>query len=367
MLIEQFVNNAEVTLQSAATTSDTEFFLTEDVSATVLDAVVFNSLYFMRATLSHPDVVGLEIVFITSLSTGVSNKIRVIRGREGTTAKDWPVGTKIQCRATAGMMRSINAVSMFDGTSYSLSLAGGENIKAHHPTKHNRSLVPNSWTIGGMPVLTEKGYDDYTPMSSAVEGVGASYSVELGVAPNYDSGTTYYPGAIVKDPSPPYTMYSMSSAVDLGAAAPALGGGYWNEVTEDADGGIFRVGFEPGGWPGSDDPDVWFYPSEIGFICDAHTATTTPTVSVGEVDAAGDLVSLTNLASAVSLTAIDGAHQRVVVANNIKKGVRGLIFSIDTAATGGTFKGRFYWRGLFICSNTAAGWPTAYPNPDGIA
>lgn len=363
MLVEQFVNNAEVTLQSAATTSDTEFFLTEAVSATALGAVTFNAFYFMRATLSHPDVVGLEIVFITSLSTGVSNKISVIRGREDTTAKAWPIGTKIQCRVTAGMMRSIKAQSMFDINTFSLSLAAGDNVKAYHPMKASKSLAMNSWAIGGLPVLVEKGYNDYIPMSSAVEGVGASYSVELGVAPNYDSGVTYYSGAIVKDPSPPYTVYSMDVGVDLGAAAPALGGGYWNEVTEDADGGIFRAIFDSE----FDDPDVWFYPSEIGFICDAHTATTTPTVSVGEVDAAGDLVSLTNLASAVSLTAIDGAHQRVVLANNIKKGVRGLIFSIDTAATGGTFKGRFYWRGLFICSNTAAGWPTAYPNPDGVA
>lgn len=361
MLVEQFVNNAEVTLQSAATTSATEFFLTEDVSATVLNAVAFDAYYFMRATLSHPDVEGLEIVFITSLATGVSNKIRVIRGREETGAKTWPVGTKIQCRATAGMMRGINARSMFDQNSYGLSIADGNNAKVYHPTELRSSLVPHSWAIGGLPVLIENGSSDYAPLSSSVEGVGASCSVELGVAPNYDSGATYYPGAIVKDPSPPYTVYSMGSAVDLGAAAPALGAGYWSEVTEDADGGISRVGF----LSEVDDPDVWFYPSEIGFICDAHTATTTPTVSVGELDAAGDLVSLTNLASAVSLTAIDGAHQRVVLANNIKKGVRGLIFSIDTAATGGTFKGRFYWRGLFVCSNTAAGWPTAFPNPDG--
>ena len=363
MLVERFVNNAEVTLQSAVGTSDTEFFLTKDVSATALNAVVFSARYFMRATLSHPDVVGLEIVFITSLLPASSNKIKVIRGREGTTAKAWPIGAKIQCRATAGMMNSINALSMFDRNALSLSLAGGDNTKAYHPTKLSNSLVPHSWAIGGLPVLTEKGFSDYAPLSSAVEGVGASCSVELGVAPNYDSGATYYPGAIVKDPSPPYTVYSMESAVDLGAAAPDLGGGYWHEVTEDADGGIFRTGFESG----FDDPDVWFYPSEIGFICNAHTATTTPTVSVGELDAAGDLVSLNNLASAVALTAIDGAHQRVVLANNIKKGVRGLIFSIDTAATGGTFKGRFYWRGLFVCSNSAAGWPTAYPNPDGVA
>lgn len=364
MLYERYVNNAEVTLQSSITTSDTDLFLTEYVTATALDPVKFVALFFLRATLSHASVTGLEIVYITSLVTGgVANKIQVIRGREGTTAKDWPVGTKIQCRATAGMMRALKNQTLFDQSGYGISIAEGANVKAYHPTKFNQLLAPHSWAVGGMPLLVERGVADTSPMSSAVEGVGASCSVELGVAPNYDGGTTYYPGAIVKDPSPPYTVYSMESGVALGAAAPALGAGYWSEVTEDADGGIFRVGFESG----FDDPDAWFYPSEIGFICDAHTATTTPTVSVGELDAAGELVSLTSLASAVALTAIDGAHQRVVLTNTVKKGVRGLIFSIDTAATGGTFKGRFYWKGLFVCSNTAAGWPTAFPNPDGEA
>lgn len=364
MLYERYVNNAEVTLQSAITTSDTDLFLTEDVTATALNPVKFVAMYFLRATLSHASVSGLEVVFITSLVTGgVANKIQVIRGREGTTPQAWPAGAKIQCRATAGMMHKLSAQTLFNANSYALSIAEGDNVKAYHPTKMNQSQVPSSWAIGGLPVLVEKGFYDYSPPSSSVEGVGASCSVELGVAPNYDSVATYYPGAIVKDPNSPYTVYSMSSNVDLEAAAPALGSGYWDAATEDADGGIFRVGFEPG----YHDPDVWFYPSEIGFICDARTATTTPTVSVGELDAAGALVSLTNLASAVALTTIDGAHQRVVLANNIKKGVRGLIFSIDTAATDGTFKGRFYWRGLFICSNTAAGWPTAYPNPDGEA
>lgn len=363
MLYERYVNNAEVTLQSAITTSDTDLFLTEDVTATALDPVKFVALYFLRATLSHASVSGLEIVFITSMITGVGNQIRVIRGREGTTPQAWPAGTKIQCRATAGMMHKLSAQTLFDATYYSLSVAEGDNVKVYHPSKFNRGLVQHSYAIGAAPTLAEKGFGDFSTMASSVEGVGASCSLELGVPPDYDAGATYYTGAIVRDPSPPNYVYSMDRRVDIGGTKPALGAGYWSRVTEDADGGIYRVYFEPE----FDDPDAWFYPSEIGFICDARTATTTPTVSVGELDAAGDVVSLTNLASAVALTAIDGAHQRVVLANNIKKGVRGLIFSIDTAATGGTFKGRFYWRGLFVCSNSAAGWPTAYPNPDGVA
>jgi hypothetical protein len=93
-----------------------------------------------------------------------------------------------------------------------------------------------------------------------------------------------------------------------------------------------------------DDPDTWFYPSEIGFICEDYAATSTPTVSVGELNASGAVVSKTNLVNAVPLTAIDGSHQRIVLATNIKKGIRGMIFSIDTAAqeerSGGVSTGR---------------------------
>lgn len=361
MLAEQFVNNASSTLQTAVTTGDTEFFLSDLIADTAWDDVTFDSYYFLRATLSHPDTTDMEIVFVTSLYTGVGNKIHVIRGRELTLARAWPAGTKVESRATAGMLHDLSRNTIFDGDKRGLSIANGENVKVYNPFGGNRVLVGYSWAIGGIPAIVEKGVDDYFPMSAAVEGVGSSASVELGVAPDYDSQADYYAGAIVRDPNPPHTVYSMSTGVDLAGPKPALGEGYWVEVPVDGDGVVFRVAKEEG-W---DDPDVRFYPTEIGFICDAHTAATPPTVSVGELDAMGEVVSMNNLASGVALTALDGAHQRAVLTNSVKNGVFGLIFSLDTAASGGSFKGRFYWKGLFVCSNSAAGWPTAFPTPDG--
>lgn len=363
MLVEQFANNAEATLQSAVTSLDTEFFLNQNVTDTAWDDAGFNAFYFMRGTLSHPDIAGTEIVFITSFYTGVSNKIKVVRGGEQTPARAWPAGTKLQSRVTAGMLRNLACYTAFNQDTYGLSINSGDNAKASRPFSGDRVLVSNSWAIGGNPVLVEKGASPYSLMSSAVEGVGASYSVELGVAPDHDSAANYYSGAIVKDPNSPSTLYSMGNEVNLGGPKPALGEAPWSEVTVDPGGGVFRVSLADG-W---DDPDVRFYPSEIGFICDAHTAATAPTVSVGELDSAGEVVSMDGLASGVALTDVDGAHQRVVLTNSTKKGVRGMIFSVDTAATGGTFKGRFYWKGLFVCSNSAAGWPAAYTKPDGTS
>lgn len=368
MLYETFFNNADVLLRDDVTGEDSVLHSSESLSASGFGGEAFNATLFARATISNP-VVGdaVEIVYITALDEATDG-ITVLRGREGTGVQSWPAGSKLQCRVTAGMLASQRLETMFDAQGYGLSICYGENIKASDngfifggPTPSGAAaIVPNSWAIGGLPVLAERGQADAVAMSVAVEGVGASSSVELGVAPDYNSAADYYAGSIVKVASPP-GVYSRNKNFAMDGSRPGTGiTACWSKVTADAAGGIFRVGL--GEW---DDPDVWFYPSEIGFICDQHSATTTPVVSVGELDAAGTVVSLSNLANGVSLAEVDGAHQRVVLTNSVKRGVKGMIFSIDTAAEGGSFKGRFYWKGLFVCSNTAAGWPISYGSPDG--
>lgn len=370
MLHETFFNNAEVSLRDAITGEDSVIHASEPLSQS-FGVGYFNAAVFARATISNSAVSdAVEIVYITALD-GTADSITVLRGREGTEFGPWPAGSKLQCRVTAGMLASQRLETMFDADNYGLSICFGGNIKAQDGKlrpdgsvpKGDFAIVPNSWAIGGFPVLPESGRADSPPMSTAVEGVGVSSSVELGVAPDYDSNADYYAGSIVKLANPPHTVYSRNRHFDLGGVKAAPGhAAFWSVVAVDADGGIFRVSFED-----YDDPDVWFYPSEIGFICDQHSATSTPVVSVGELDGAGNVVSLNNLASGVSLSDIDGAHQRVALTNSVKRGVKGMIFSIGTAAAGGSFKGRFYWKGLFVCSNTAAGWPADYGPPDGVA
>lgn len=362
MLMEWFINNGRMPLAADISATDTELTVTGGISPD--DEL--NGFYFVRATISAAGSSDMEVVHITKML--YNNKtLKVIRGRERTTAKAWPAGTVLECRVTAAMLNRLSARTYLNDVTSALSIADGENRKLSHPDTSEAEFAPNSWAIGGSPVITEMG-GDWTSMSRSVEGVGASLSIDLGVPPDFDPLTTYYPGAVVRDPNPPHNIYSRSNYVILGQETLPLdtAGPYswlnpWIKMAPDADGGIQRV-YLDASW---DDADAWFYPSEIGFICDQHSATSTPTVSVGEVDGDGELVSLNNLINAAPLTGIDGAHQRIVLATNIKRGVRGMIFSIDTAAAGGSFKGRFYWKGLFISSNTAAGWPTVYSPPDG--
>lgn len=369
MLQETYFNNAGFTLDSGISAADTVISsaITMPQAGLIEGGGRFNLTSFARATLVNPDQRdAVEIVFIVKINN-LPKTVEVLRGQEGTTALDWDAGTKLECRITAGMLNAARANAEYSPKSGGLSINYAENLRAYSfasasPTGSN--LIPNSWGIGGSPVLAEAGGADYITMSSSVEGVGRTVAVELGVAPDYQSDKTYYPGAIVKSTEAPFTVFAASRSMMLGpgVSKPVLGNDFWAEVSEDADGGITRICFEEG----RDDPDTWFYPSEIGFICEDYAATSTPTVSVGELDASGAVVSKTNLVNAVPLTGIDGSHQRIALATNIKNGIRGMIFSIDTAAAGGTFRGRFYWKGLFINTNTAAGFPTEYGPPDDV-
>lgn len=362
MLYEKFINNGRMQLAAGIGAADTDLSITSNIDG----GDAFSSNYFTRATISAEGISAVEVIYITTLDA-VAGSLKVIRGREQTTAQAWPAGAALECRVTAGMLDQLSSSTLIDYNLQSISIAYGENVKATNPENDACELIPNSWAIGGSPVIRECGNNYWIPMSVSVEGVGASVSVELGVPPDFNPEVAYYPGAVVRDPNPPHDTYLRSNWVIKGQEVQDLDAtaGFrpppWSKATPDADGGIVRSYLEAG----YDDSDAWFYPSEIGFICDQHSATSTPTVSVGEVDGAGELVSLNNLINAAPLTAIDGAHQRIVLATHIKQGVKGLIFSIDTAAVGGSFKGRFYWKGLFISSNTAAGWPTEYSPPDG--
>lgn len=365
MLNEWFINNGRMPLAAGIGATDTELTVTGGISS----SDVFSSSYFTRATISVEGSSAVEVVYITKLDD-VNNTVKVIRGREGTIAQPWPSGAVLECRVTAGMLTRLSAGTMLNSDAQSISILWGDISKLVHPNTREHEIVAHAWAIGGCPVIPENGISDWVPVSRSVEGVGASASVELGVPPDFDPAATYYPGAVVRDPNPPHDIYSRSQRVILGQETlpldTNLGSSWenpWVKMVPDADGGILRVYLESG----YDDEDAWFYPSEVGFICDQHSATSTPIVSVGEVDGDGGLVSLNNLVNAVPLTAIDGARQRMVLSSTIKSGVKGLIFSIDTAAVGGSFKGRFYWKGLFICTNSAAGWPTQYSGPDGIA
>lgn len=95
----KFANNAETTLSSAVSTSAT--------SIPVVDASVFPSItgsdYFLVTLVDSGD--NTEIVKVTAVS---SNTLTVSRAREGTTARSYQIGDKVENRLTAGGLADLN-------------------------------------------------------------------------------------------------------------------------------------------------------------------------------------------------------------------------------------------------------------------
>jgi len=101
----KFANNAETTLSSAVSTSAT--------SIPVVDASVFPSItgsdYFLVTLVDSGD--NTEIVKVTAVS---SNTLTVTRAREGTAARSFASGDKVENRLTAGGLTDLNTRTDLD-------------------------------------------------------------------------------------------------------------------------------------------------------------------------------------------------------------------------------------------------------------
>lgn len=311
------------------------------------------------ATITDPSLPGVhEIVFLSEIkSEDDTISIAAERAQERTTAQAWPVGALVECRVTEGMLRTLGADTMYSAAHHGIAMNGGDTSVDYDEYGDSMQLH-DAWAIGGLPVAPARGFGESSNrsiMATSVEGVGYSNAVELGVAPNHVPGQAYYPGDFVKDPASPFWTYGYARGKALPLEAVALGEPPWERYAPETDSNI--VSFQR-----INQTDVWFYPTEIGFICEAYSATSAPTIIVKELDKFGDVVG--DLIASKTLTGV-GVRQRIVLANNLTKGIKGLNFVRTATAVAGTCRGRFYWKGLFICSNSSAGYPTEMGSSDG--
>lgn len=353
MLKRKFFNNAEFKLAAPMPPGDELGYSLVAVdrsrAAANMDGLEDEDegkFYFTAATISDPSMPGVnEIVYITGYYEYEGNhEVEVIRAREGTQEQSWPAGASVGCRLTAGTLDAVAGSALHSRASASLSLNNGDNFFASDLTG---VLYPiqDTWSVGGMPVMAARGWGDdlnSNLLNPSVEAVGYGPVVELGTAPDYNPSSTYYPGELARDPSSPFYTYSRTRSIGSGL----IGFGdspVWARFAPETDNDIV-------GWPRIGRDDVWFYPTEIGFICDRYTATGVPSVTVKEVDRFGTVVG-SNLVTAKALTGV-GARRRVVLSTDITRGVNGFHFVRATAASGGSCQGRFYWKGMFVATNT---------------
>lgn len=334
---ELFSNNAEGTLSAGITDVDTTITLVDQPGAHKL-AEVLQGESFQRATLTDSNAPGaVEIVHITDR---VGLTLTIARGLESTAPVAWSAGAKISARVTAEMLGSFvkkeadffNPGAEADGTNFGLI--------GYPLIKHKFPKVLNAPTF------------DWHRAGNSVAAAGGSVFVDLGVAPAWASANYQHGDVVVPAVANGYQYWASTNAGFLsnatadfstpGDAVPFMSGGTqygaWIPTALPLD---FSVRFPTG---------ALLVVEEVGFISTNASATTVPAVSIGgNIDSGTP--DKTRFANAVSLSQISSAggmqiHRIPVAAGGAL--VDEITFRLDAAATGGPFRGRFYWRGFFV-------------------
>lgn len=368
-----FTNNAQAELSAALGNdpeSDTTISVVDDVGFVSLDsgaAGYDKSGEFQLATLTHPSLPGVyEVVRITG-HVLASNTFTVERAFEGD-VQSWPSGTSMSARITADMLYSFlqanadgvivkgkgedtDGIFIFDRknseayTSFARgapSAAGGTQF-----IYRGRSRSPDCIQLSGYPVLeTVNAKPSFgTPWTAqdlnlSYPSVGGTFAVDIGVPATWTAGP-YPPGMVVTPTTPDGFQYWY----DPEARFPP------NEVTEPTwNGSLDATLAEDGWWVPTAMPvdftlslDQKLVVTEVGFIAAVYSASSTPAVSIGTTAAP------TRFANNVALSQITGNNQihRIPITDGGVL-VENLRFQVITAATGGSVRGRFYWRGFFV-------------------
>ena len=296
----------------------------------------------MLATITHKGEPGaFEIVALIGTDEGAADPTKaflVERGLEDTYQREWPAGATLSARVTAGMLRGFPRVG--DDGFMRVQREGGSGT---------------SFALCGLPFIPRRranttigffygGLDEAFGLSIA----GTTHPVDLGVTPPWSTGS-YSSGAVVVPSTPDGFQYwldlyrhSSESQADM---QPTWGG---DSDPTPAEGYGGQVGF----WVPTALPietSIHFFDrlcvTEVGFIADfvGGDLATKPVVSIGNGDSA------TAYANGVELTQISGSNSihRIPVTTGGAL-VQMLQFALDTAATGDSFRGRFYYRGFFV-------------------
>lgn len=343
-MAEQYANNAKGTLALGIDTIATTITLDDTPSAYNFGYVGGGD--FMRATITGATPNVYEIVYITS-SDGINLDLTVERGKEGTSQLSWGVGSEISCRVTSGMLDNF---LQQDGSGVVRSRPGrSSDTFVVNGRLRNSGVMLSGYHV--LPLITAQptttvGQQD---RNMTRESVGGSLFVGLGDSiPTWVANRYYSERSIVRPTTPNGYVYLLETftGYDHALSSTEPGWSIGNGVTEATTFG----GTPIGSWIPLPDPLVVtlgfgskkLLLSEVGFICMGYdTVTTPPSVSVGVPG------NLTRFANAVSLTGVTAAGKVWRVPVTTDELVSGLVFTLDTEATG-SLTGRFYWRGTFI-------------------
>lgn len=307
---------------------------------------LFEEGRYTPATITHASVPdAMEVVNVLGYMEG-SGQVAFERAVDGTSAQAWPAGAVLECRINASALAGLGGRDMTPKDGYASAYNGGD-IFIDWTSDGDKGMVPAGYAIGGLPVAPARGLADGIGalMAQQVEGVGYTHMLELAVAPDYDDGREYFPGEYARQTQSPFYTFCYGRGNALASPSP-LGEAPWVRFNPAGDSNILaspRIGAEMNQSQGTR-----FYPTEIGFICEEYTATQAPTVRIVEVDFWGDPVAGSTLVAATPLAGLAAHTRKVLAGNTLTKGIHGMHFILDSAGAGGTCRGRFYWKGLFV-------------------
>ena len=334
-----FSNNAEAKLASPLTSGATTLTAVADGGADSFGLPTNGQAQL--ATVTNPGTPGVhEIVLITGRS---GNVFTVERGQEDTVAAAWPAGSDVSARVTAGMLRT-----------FPQRLNGFLHTRMENPESPDVFAFGDYLTLPRRRASATDGYyHGLHDGSLGAEIIGTSAPCDLGEAGTWNIGPHNH-GAVVVPSTPDGFQYWLDMPPGInesytstpptfnGASAPTVAAhsslgpvGFWiPTVLPVALSARFANGLR-------------LVVTEVGFIADLVTAITTPSVSIG---ADGAAARFANAVALGQLTGNNTIHRIPIAAGGAL--AQELQFAVTTAATGGQVRGRFYWRGFFVDTNT---------------
>lgn len=343
-----FFNNTSFTISTALQSGvpASSATLVDKTGMSTDELFFFTEGRYTPATITHPSMPdAMEVVNVLGYIDG-PGQVAIERAVDGTSAQAWPAGAVLECRINASVLAGLSGRDMTPKDGYASAYNGGD-IYLDISAEGDKFMIPAGYAIGGLPVAPARGLTDSigASMAQQVEGVGYTHMLELAVAPDYDDGREYFPGEYARQTQSPFYTFCYGRGNALASPSP-LGEAPWVRFDPAGDSNILaspRIGAEMNQSQGTR-----FYPTEIGFICEEYTATQAPTVRIVEVDFWGDPVADSTLVAATPLAGLAAHTRKVLAGNTLTKGIHGMHFILDSAGAGGTCRGRFYWKGLFV-------------------
>ncbi len=346
--MQRFSNNASAALASALGGLSSDETLTVD-NVGDLEAFVYldgTGSDIQTATLTHPDFPG--VYEIVAIREHLVDGFLVTRGVEDTPVQEWPAGTKVEARITAGMLRSF--LQTADGR---ITTPNSDLIINGRRSSDETHLVQ----IGGFPILQYIGASGVRSPAGvdrnlSHEVICSTGVVSVGVTPAWEYLSNRSTFTYVVRPTVPNGLQYNYQPLERYATIP-VGEPAW-ETFHGASMEVYAAdGTLIGHWVATEEPlDLGFslnaapmLITEVGFICSAKEAGgSAPAVTITLNQYTTPVVVATS--AALSDAMDDATIHRFPVASGGAL-CTNIQFQLNTASDA-AMVGRFYWRGCLI-------------------